>query len=100
MRVRGSFYLAKGKGGFGTGKSKSPRGAGKKPSPSGRLGLPKKKAKLKLEPIGPRNIGVRASGSGVNKQIDEVEGEQLMMDPIRVRDRGHFTLTCVLCVFR
>ena len=62
MRVRGSFYMAKpGKGAFGAGKSKSPRGVGKKPSPTGRLGLPKKKAKLKLEPLGPRNVGVRAS---------------------------------------
>ena len=64
MRVRGSFYFAKaGKGGFGTGKSKSPRGpaATKKISPTGRLGFPKKKAKLKLEPLGHRNVGVRGS---------------------------------------
>ena len=67
MRVRGSFYLAKaGKGGFGTGtgnnKSKSPRGSAamaKKVSPAGRLGYPKKKAKLKLEPLGHRGFGIR-----------------------------------------
>lgn len=60
MRVRGSFYLAKtGKSGFGTGKSKSPRA--KKVSPNSHLGLPKKKAKLKLEPLGPRKMGVRGS---------------------------------------
>ena len=77
MRVRGSFYLATKSGtkGFGMGKSKSPRGGPKKQSPNGRLGMPKKKAKLKLEPLGPRNVGVRGSQTGRN-QIDQNEGEQ------------------------
>ena len=56
MRVRGSFYMAKGMDKFaskqGGGQSKSPRQ--KKQSPH-RINLPKKKAKLRLEPLGHRN---------------------------------------------
>ena len=60
MRVRGSFYLAKQGEPFGQKvkqqqNSKSPR---QKKSQQNRLGFPKKKAKLKLAPLGPRNVGV------------------------------------------
>lgn len=35
-------------------------------NPTGRLGHPKKKMKLRLEPLGPRNMGVRSSNTGRN----------------------------------
>ena len=64
MRVRGSFYMAKGldkpvgkqhrpEPAFG---QKSPRN--KKLSPN-RISLPKKKQKLRLEPLGPRTTAAR-----------------------------------------
>lgn len=62
MRVRGSFYMAKklekpiGKSGAAGADSKSPRQ--KKLSPN-RLNLPKKKQKLRLEPLGPRTVAAR-----------------------------------------
>ena len=73
MRVRGSFYLAKPNEAFARRmqqqhkQSKSPRQ--KKVSPN-RLGFPKKKAKLKLAPLGPRGIGVNNSNQPAT--IDEI----------------------------
>lgn len=55
MRVRGSFYMAKnGAGGFGAlaGLSKSPRE--KRAGGTRIASFPKKKAKLRLEPLKPR----------------------------------------------
>ena len=102
MRVRGSFYLAKaGKSGFGAGaKQKSPRP--KKVSPNGRLGLPKKKAKLRLEPLGPRNMHIRNSNTGRNilTGIDDIDGEQPANDATRVRSKGkdQFLMSHSLCL--
>ena len=80
MRVRGSFYLAQpGMEGFGTKqKSKSPRGA--KRAYSNKIGFPKKKAKLRLEPLANRN------NNGLTYQTQqpvEVDGQ----DPLRVSNQ-------------
>jgi hypothetical protein len=67
MRVRGSFYMAKSGGGaFGCFDEKPKfTGKGKKStSPAnGKLNFPKKKAKLRLEPLKGRNALVGGKGS-------------------------------------
>lgn len=73
MRVRGSFYMAKklekpiGKSGGAGADSKSPRQ--KKLSPN-RLNLPKKKQKLRLEPLGPRSVAARPFATAQAQNAD------------------------------
>ena len=106
MRVRGSFYLASSGNGFGAKagganqNSKSPRA--KKVNPTGRLGHPKKKMKLRLEPLGPRNMGVRSSNTGRNGPsgtdgMVDVQ-EQSTINATRVRGKEHFLMLHSLCL--
>ena len=71
-------------------------------SPNGRLGLPKKKAKLRLEPLGPRNMHIRNSNTGRNilTGIDDIDGEQPANDATRVRSKGkdQFLMSHSLCL--
>ena len=74
MRVRGSFYMAKsGAGGFGgfgeKAVIKSPRDKKSTSPGGGKFMVPKKKAKLRLEPLKGRN------GARVNHQTAVAQGE-------------------------
>jgi hypothetical protein len=91
MRVRGSFYMAKSGGGMaGFGKAmKQP--LSKKQSPN-RIGLPKKKAKLRLEPLKPRTT--------VIPEMVNVNNDGASLDVLKVRCSGYRFIILILFSIR
>lgn len=94
MRVRGSFYLAK-PGGTGQGFSMQqsthqtkPRGTRQKEHSIDRILKPKKKAKLKLAPLAPRQYALNLDQNQFPTS-DEFESRpeaNSAQQPVRVRD--------------